>query len=146
MEKKGLDGIKLLILNITRDGTFRSLNKDGIGVRREIKIQKKIRLESGKSIPIPSIIKQGMSSEELYFETKIRAIRNQLIHGFAPKEYIKLGKMEEHFPTDGDVMVMVLGFYHSDFVRLLFPGELLTPSNPVFVERKHLESLPTISK
>ena len=105
-------------------------------MRRVRKIQKKIHLESGKSIRIPSTIKQGMSGEDFYFQPKIKALRNQLIHGFAPKENINL--------EEGYVLALILGFLdkEKEIIRLLFPGELLAPSNPVSVEMKVIESIP----
>jgi hypothetical protein len=98
-------------------------------------VAKGVQLKRGKSIRIPSTFKQGMFDEEYYFQTDIRALRNQLIHGFAPKEDANLEK--------GYVLAVILGFLDEkkEIVRLLFPGELLAPSNPVAVKREIIQRI-----
>lgn len=98
---------------------------------------KKIR--PGQALPIKSVIKQGMSDEEVYFLTSLRSTRNQLVHGFVPKENIESSADLSKLPAEGAVVVTVMDYYDKDKVKLLFPGELVSGTNPVVANIKDVE-------
>lgn len=84
-----------------------------------------------------------MSDNEVYYNTKIRTIRNQLVHGFAPREDIHLPE-NLVYPTVGVINAIVMEFLQKqEILKLFFPGELMATSNPVSVKVSELANATT---
>ncbi len=98
-------------------------------------------LKTGTKVEILSTIKQGMSEGEIYYNTRITSIRNQLVHGFASREDIELPEGKTDLPLQATIRATVMGYQNDDVVKLVFPGDLLTTSNPVFVDVKEIHKV-----
>jgi hypothetical protein len=111
-----------------------------------LKTEKSKKLRPGQALPIRSVLKQGMSDEEVYFLTSLRSIRNQLVHGFVPKESIESPADLSKLPIEGTVIVTVMDYNDENTVKLLFPGELVSGTNPVVVNIADVEQNAAIAQ
>ncbi len=74
-------------------------------------------------------VKQGMFPTERTVNLKVPAPKKTLISAFVPDDSVKEGK----------VAVLVSGKPENGKVSILFPGEVLTTTNPVLVPTAWLE-------
>ncbi len=81
-----------------------------------------------------------MSDEEIYYNTNIKTIRDQLVHGFTLLENIQIPKGSSSLPQQAMINARIFELLQDEeILKLLFPGELLTVSNPVSVRIKDIE-------
>ena len=96
--------------------------------------------KKGQAIQIQSTIKRGMADEQIYYNTNIKTINDQLVHGFALLEQVQLPEGIVNLPAKTLIKAIILEFLKDERVlKLLFPGELLTVSNPVSIRIKDIE-------
>ena len=74
-------------------------------------------------------VKRGMFPTERTVNLKIPAPGKKLISAFVPDDSVK----------DGKVAVLVSSSPHNGKVSILFPGEVMTTTNPVLVRTSWLE-------
>ena len=75
-------------------------------------------------------VKRGMFPTERTANLKIPAPEKKLISAFVPEDSVK----------DGKAAVLVTSRPHNGKVSILFPGEVMTTTNPVLVPTTWLES------
>ena len=75
-------------------------------------------------------LKRGMFPTERTANLKIPAPEKKLISAFVPEDSVK----------DGKAAVLISSRPHNGKVSILFPGEVMTTTNPVLVPTTWLES------
>ncbi len=93
-----------------------------------------MRFKIGQKVWVTCVVKEGMFPNERSVRFELPAPRNKIISGFVPKEFV------QGFDTAGSgrVAVFVTGPSENGKVSILFPGEILTSTNPVLVDSSWL--------
>ncbi len=84
-------------------------------------------LKLGDRIWLSCEIREGMFPSERSIRVELDGPESKVISGFVPKEFVKGSAVRR----SGQVAVFVAGRSRRGSVPILFPGEILTSTNPV---------------